>query len=356
MSGRDSRNDPDLGRTAQVQVVPEEGNRREPKASGSFAASSAPPRESQGWLASSELDRDTERRIAVKTSSEPVPSKATLTVMTGSATGQVFALDKPLTIGRSSTIEVSIADAGLSRKHAMVEPKDGEFILKDLGSTNGTYVRGKRLSEPVSLRSGDRFQLGPNIVLKFAVLDPVEEEMQRRLYESSTRDGLTTAYNRRYLHERLVAEIAHARRHKARLAVLMIDLDYFKQTNDAHGHVVGDAVLRGVAERLQRLIRLEDVLGRYGGEEFVILARGTDRADAARLGERVRAAIEALETKSKDTVVKVTASVGVASLVEVPDDGTPEDLVRVADERLYRAKNLGRNRVCSDDGEPTTPA
>jgi diguanylate cyclase (GGDEF)-like protein len=196
------------------------------------------------------------------------------------------------------------------------------------------------------LHHGDRIQLGPNVLFAFAIVDNREEELQRRLYESSTRDALTRTYNRKYFNERFVAEMAHARRHAAALSVVMLDIDGFKHINDAHGHLVGDRVLRVVAAQLIRLLRVEDVLARWGGEEFAILARSTPRDDAARLAERMRAVLEqlAIPTSAGGTL-RVTASFGIASLDEVANTEGPTELLGIADARLLSAKAAGKNCV-----------
>jgi diguanylate cyclase (GGDEF)-like protein len=212
-------------------------------------------------------------------------------------------------------------------------------------------VGGRRVEGRAELQSGDRIQIGPNLILRFAITDDAEEELQRRLYESSTRDSLTRAYNRKYLNERLLAEIAHARRHRTQLSLLMLDLDRFKEVNDSRGHLMGDMVLRVVASHLMRLIRLEDVLARYGGEEFVILVRSTHHKDAGKLGERVRSTVERLliTAPGGNKTISVTVSIGIASLAELPPEAGANDLLSTADARLYRAKAAGRNRVCLED-------
>jgi diguanylate cyclase (GGDEF)-like protein len=147
---------------------------------------------------------------------------------------------------------------------------------------------------------------------------------------------------------RIAAEVAHARRHATELGLLMFDIDEFKRTNDTHGHLVGDAVLRAVADRVTALIRLEDVFARFGGEEFVVLIRATGARDAVRLAERVRASMEAMTVRAEGAEVCVTISVGIASLAELPPDAAGKDLIALADMRLYRAKQEGRNRVCAE--------
>ena len=145
--------------------------------------------------------------------------------------------------------------------------------------------------------------------------------------------------------------LAPEHRDKSDIAVLMLDLDRFKEVNDAHGHLAGDMLLRVVSAHLSRLIRLEDVLARYGGEEFVILVRSTSHKDAGVLAERVRSTVALLQIKPPDasTTLTVTVSVGVASLSELSSEAGPTELLAMADARLYRAKVGGRNRVCMDD-------
>jgi diguanylate cyclase (GGDEF)-like protein len=290
----------------------------------------------------------TERAISVPRPA--VRDRANLTLLTGPSAGEVFTLGAAETIiGRDEDAQLRPVDAAISRRHArIVCLESGEYVLEDLDSTNGTFVG----SEPVTrrtLRSGEQVQLGPNVLYRFALTDEVEERLQRQLFESSIRDPLTLAYNRKYLTERLAAEVAHAHRHGTKLALLMLDLDDFKATNDRHGHLAGDAVLRHVSEAVAGLIRLEDVFARYGGEEFVVLTRGDGVQNAAQLAERLRRRIAEVSVAFEATVITVTVSIGVAELDELAKEAGSTDLIERADARLYRAKHLGRNRVaCSD--------
>jgi diguanylate cyclase (GGDEF)-like protein len=313
-----------------------------PESPGDPHARTEPPPDLESAATS---ERETEKALSV--AREPQKDLATLTVLTGFNSGQMFALDKPeIFLGRGTDADIWAEDPAVSRKHArIVKREGGRFVLDDLGSTNGTFVGGRRVDH-AELSSGDRLQLGPTLIMRFAYLDEAEREMQQRLYESSTRDALTRAFNRKYLGERLVAEVAHARRHRSELSLLMLDLDDFKETNDAYGHLVGDMVLRVVAARLARLIRVEDVLARYGGEEFVIVARDTSAEQAEALAERTRLEIERLVVRAKEAELHVTASIGVAALSELSTDAGAQELVALADVRLYRAKSAGRNRVC----------
>ena len=272
--------------------------------------------------------------------------RALLTVLTGLNAGQVFTLDvDETTIGRGREVQVRIEDVGISRAHSrIVRTMDGKFFLEDLKSTNGTFVSGRRI-ERVELHSADRLQVGPNVVLRFAILDEAEEQLAHQLYEASTKDALTKVYNRKYFVERLASEVAYAHRHKSPLSIILFDLDHFKKVNDTHGHLAGDVVLRVVAAQVQRTIRTEDVLARYGGEEFVVLARGIPHTNAIHFSERVRKAVERLTVPWEHVQMKATISIGVSSLSELPEGANGEAALHLADERLYRAKAGGRNRV-----------
>jgi diguanylate cyclase (GGDEF)-like protein len=254
--------------------------------------------------------------------------------------------DQETLIGRGKDCHVRLDDAGTSRNHArIVLAEDGRHLLEDLGSTNGTFVDGKRVQRQ-ELSSGDRIYIGPNIIISFAILDSQAVRLTHQMYESSVRDPLTRAHNRRYLVERLASEIAYARRHKTRLGLLLFDLDHFKRVNDTHGHLAGDEVLREIAALVSRMIRAEDVFARFGGEEFVVLVRGIEHTNVARFAERLRSAVERLEIPAESVVLHVTISVGFVSIEELPDDErTADGLLRTADERLYQAKTGGRNRT-----------
>jgi two-component system cell cycle response regulator len=300
-------------------------------------------------LGEEEQTRPTDAPIALS----PLPparhrTRATLTVVRGPQVGRVFAFrDRESVIGRGREAHMLIEDGGASRAHARVyETEEGSYVIEDLGSKNGTFVGGQRIQR-AELTSGDRIQLGPNVVMSFAILDAQAERLTQELYESSVRDPLTRAYNRRYLLERLVSEIAFARRHKSRLALLILDIDHFKTINDSYGHLAGDDVLRELANLVQRMIRTEDVFARLGGEEFVVVVRGISHANVGRFAERLRVAVSELQVFSEGTTLRLTVSVGFALLDELPEESRVADgMLRLADERLYRVKSGGRNGVC----------
>jgi diguanylate cyclase (GGDEF)-like protein len=151
--------------------------------------------------------------------------------------------------------------------------------------------------------------------------------------------------------QRLGAEIRFAERHAQPLALLMLDIDHFKQINDSHGHMIGDDVLRAIVGVLADTLRAEDVLARYGGEEFSVLVRGVSKENARMLGERLRREVEEMAlTKETGEALPLTISVGISmfpleNAADVPPERVGEKLIELADAALYRAKNAGRNRV-----------
>jgi len=162
------------------------------------------------------------------------------------------------------------------------------------------------------------------------------------LRESSTHDELTGLANRRLLATRLEREIARARRYDTDLALLMLDIDHFKQLNDRFGHPVGDAVLRDIAQVLEEGVRTVDTVARAGGEEFVVLLPRTDGDAASRVADKLRARIAAHDVDELDGKARITISLGVAVL----DAGeTADALLARADRALYDAKEAGRDRV-----------
>ncbi|HVH41144.1 MAG TPA: GGDEF domain-containing protein [Labilithrix sp.] len=312
----------------------------------------APPSSDTSWQTGhAATERTTDPAMSLSSLMPIGKDRATLTVTAGINAGQVYALDgMEHVIGRGTDADVWVEDGGVSRRHARITCQpDGRYFVEDLGSTNGTFIGSQRI-QVAEIRPGDRVQVGPHVTLRFQITDDAEEELQRRLYESSTRDALTRLYNRKYFTERLLAEVAYSRRHRVKLAVLLLDLDDFKATNDTYGHLAGDMVLRLVANQMSRVIRVEDLLARYGGEEFVILARTTGKTEAIRLGERIRDAIRELDIPvAPELSIRGTVSIGVAALPDVEPEGGPNELLALADARLYRAKAEGKNRVCATD-------
>ncbi len=186
--------------------------------------------------------------------------------------------------------------------------------------------------------------------LLFVLIERFIAELQRvKLYERIQRlaitDGLTGVYVRHHLVERLESEMDRSRRFGLQLSYLMIDIDYFKHFNDEFGHLVGDVVLKQVAQLIKKNVREVDFVGRYGGEEFGVGLVETDERTAFLVAERIRRAIAEKEFEAYGEKSSVSVSVGSATLY--PAMPTLSVLVDAADTALYQAKRLGRNRVCA---------
>jgi two-component system cell cycle response regulator len=169
--------------------------------------------------------------------------------------------------------------------------------------------------------------------------------LAQRLHESSTRDGLTRQLNRRAIYERLNEEMERSARYRGPLAVVLCDFDNFKEINDTFGHLAGDVALREGAAVLRRCLRTTDLLGRYGGEEFLAVLPQVDLDAGRQAAERLRRGLEEEAVEIGSVTVRITASFGVAARDELGADAGSDLLVSLADRRLYEAKAAGRNCV-----------
>jgi diguanylate cyclase (GGDEF)-like protein len=168
----------------------------------------------------------------------------------------------------------------------------------------------------------------------------------RRLEELATTDPLTRILNRRALADRLAIEMDRSRRYASQLAILLIDIDYFKRVNDTAGHLAGDEVLRQVASHVQSAVRTVDIVARYGGEEFVVILPETSPVGGKAFAERLRQGIEAHEFNVGSLEIRLTVSIGISTF-PAADITSADDLVARADAAMYRAKQDGRNQVRS---------
>lgn len=268
-------------------------------------------------------------------------TEACLVVIYGERLGErVTVREEPVVIGRGTDCDVRIRHRNISRRHCRIWQDDSRYWLEDLGSTNGTFINDKPVSQS-EISDGDHITIGQSI-LKFIGESSVEARYHAALYELATTDGLTGLYNRRHFLTVLDQEIARSRRHERTLSLLLLDMDHFKQINDEHGHPAGDQVLRQVAGLLRERIREDDVLARLGGEEFAVLATETNAEEAEKLADSLRQCIADAELNVEDKALKVTMSIGVAQL---RDDENSSSLMNDADQALYQAKSDGRDRV-----------
>lgn len=246
-------------------------------------------------------------------------------------------------VGRSTDADLSIDSDGVSRRHARILRTTGGWYLEDAASTNGTFLNQLPVVGAKRLQDGDLVRFG-DVILKFFAGVNVEAAYHEEIYQRSVLDGLTQVHNRRFFEDFLARELSRRNRHGNALALIMMDIDHFKRINDTYGHPTGDIVLKALARRLTERLRREDLLARYGGEEFVCVLTETPRHGAAELAEALRRVVELESIPCGPAPVQVTISLGVSAT----DDRArvaAETLIEEADQRLYTAKQSGRNRV-----------
>lgn len=253
-------------------------------------------------------------------------------------------LDRSETVfGRVGELDVTLDDRSVSRRHAAIERVGSLYIITDLGSTNGTFVNGERV-DTQTLRCGDRVRLGDQI-FKFLEADGIEAQYHSLMLDSVSRDPLTGAFNKRYFTE-ILDRLAGDAKSAEPLSLILLDVDHFKSVNDTHGHLVGDDVLKELVRRLTETLRSEEILARFGGEEFAILLPAA--SNAASTAERCRTAICMAPFETQIGQLAVTISLGVAT--RTPAFSSAE-LIGASDAALYQAKANGRNRVCFEESE-----
>ncbi len=288
------------------------------------------------------------RDVETTPSETSTPSPLYFIMLMGGIPGAMLQLSAAGTrIGRAADNSLQLPDASISRYHAMLgQDETGQLRLTDLGSTNGTFVNGKRLPDrtPVPLKDGDRVQFGTSIVVKFVRPDPCEERFQHEMFERSVRDSLTGLYNRGYFLSEVGLLSSRSALHGLGLAILMVDVDHFKRINDTFGHDTGDRVLREVANILRSSMRGDDLVARFGGEEFVAALPVAAPDLAAERAERIRANLADRQIMVGGKTICMTASIGVS----YAPAGRPHSvmaMISAADRGLYQAKSSGRDRV-----------
>ncbi len=276
--------------------------------------------------------------------------------MNGPNPGRRYVITAETTlIGRSSACDISVGQEAttVSNRHAEVVQREANtLVVRDLGSTNGTFVNGRAVQEQ-ELANNDLVHVG-DFIFKVLLGSDVETAYHEEMYRLLTRDTLTQLYNKRYLQECMDRELRRALRHNTSLSIAVFDMDHFKEINDEHGHVVADQVLQRLSDRLFQVLRHSDVPARYGGDEFVMLLPELDVTSAAFVAERLRRLISKTPFLVDGIEVQATISVGVADYRECDVSLTPGDdpvdayalaLFHMADQRLLKAKAEGKNRV-----------
>jgi diguanylate cyclase (GGDEF)-like protein len=269
--------------------------------------------------------------------------QALLLVLSGPRLGNRTVLsDAAIEIGRGSNSGLVLDADSVSRRHAKIEPMGAGHRLTDLDSTNGTYVNGLRIKEHL-LKDGDRLQIG-KALLKYLAGGNIEGAYHEEVQRLMSFDALTGVHNKRHFDENLRVALSTAQGNPVSLIVL--DIDHFKRVNDTHGHMAGDAVLCATANVVRETASADYLFARVGGEEFAVLCTNTSLATAKACAERIRVAVARNAPSFEEKSLSVTVSLGLAEF-EPGSGEEPEALYGRADEKLYQAKDGGRNRVCA---------
>jgi len=272
-----------------------------------------------------------------------VESECCIVQIHGPELGKKYTLQEhEFNIGREEGNHIMVDLDNVSRRHAKIICRQQRMFVKDLGSTNGTYLNDQEVTYETLLRSGDLIKVG-GAVFKFLTGDNVELLYHETIYTLTIVDGLTGVNNKRYFLEFLEREMGRCHRFGRSLSLIMLDLDHFKRLNDTHGHLAGDYVLRELAQTIKRMVRKEQCFARFGGEEFALVIP-EDGPDKVRLlADKLRSTIEEKRSSFESELIPVTLSLGVADMT--PDMVDPLQFIKVADANLYRAKKSGRNQV-----------
>lgn len=256
--------------------------------------------------------------------------------------GSLISLDQDETVfGRDTVCDYEVADEFSSRRHISIRWQKNDCILRDLGSTNGTFVNDFRVKTH-KLQHGDKIHFGTQI-FKFLNSDNVEATYHEAVFQMMTVDALTKTYNRRYFEDLFQREASRSTRHQRSLGLLIIDIDKFKEVNDTYGHLVGDEILAAVSHRIASRIRKDEVLARIGGEEFGVTLVETTKHSLDLVGQQLCQIVADEPFQTSKGVIPITVSIGGG----FADGKTQIDchrLYELADTNLYLAKDMGRNQ------------
>lgn len=269
-----------------------------------------------------------------------------LVIIYGPSLGKRIPLSgSELVVGRDPANEVVLELDNVSRRHCRLRVRDGEVTVADLGSTNGTWVNDTEVTPPREqpLRSGDLLKVG-GVIFKFLQAGNIEALYHEEIYRTIILDGLTGVHTKRYFLEFLDREMARCARYGRPLSLLLFDVDHFKRVNDQWGHLAGDSVLRELAGIVRnRMIRKEELVARWGGEEFAVVLPESGPTKVRIFAEKLRAMVAAHPFTFEGRRIPVTVSVGVADMTAEMTE--PAQFLRATDQKLYAAKHAGRNCV-----------
>ncbi len=273
-------------------------------------------------------------------------SESCLVQIHGPDLGKKYIIDNEegLTVGREDGNTIVVDLDNVSRRHAMVSNKDGKYFVKDLGSTNGTYLNDAEIHEEQPLRTGDLVKVG-GAIFKFLSGGNIETQYHEEIYSLTISDGLTQIHNKRFFLEFLEREMGRCHRYNRSLSLIMFDIDHFKSINDTNGHLAGDYVLRELSATIKPRVRKEECFARYGGEEFAVVMPEAGGDNARKFAEKIRKMVEEHHFSFENKPIRVTVSLGVADLTGEMTE--PLQFIKIVDQNLYKAKKSGRNKVVS---------
>ncbi len=274
------------------------------------------------------------------------PISACLVVIAGSNIGHQHQITiSQSMIGRSMNADIQIDDESASRDHAFIVRDNSGYRIRDNASKNGCFLNDDRVDD-CYLHDGDLLRIGGTI-FKFLSGNNIEQAYHEELFNLAKVDGLTNIFNRRHFGFSLENEIDRARRYNRELSLMLIDIDHFKHINDTLGHRAGDCILKELAQIIVSRSRRVDCVCRFGGEEFAIILPEVDIMGAFRFAVMLKDTVAGHTFMFEQHQIHITISIGVSDNMEC--DQCPDELIEVADRRLYLAKERGRNRVVSAD-------
>lgn len=280
--------------------------------------------------------------MSIMTSS-PRRMRACLVQYNGQNLGKRFPLDlTQMILGRSPRVSIVVNDKSVSRIHAQAYRNGTRIDLEDLDSVNGTFINDLKIEQRKILKDGDFIRLG-TVLFKYFAHDNIESIFHDKIYRMSTIDAGTSTFNKKYLMETLESEFKYSKSYNQPLSIIYFDLDFFKKVNDTYGHSTGDYVLKETANLISTLLGKDDILCRYGGEEFVIIQPGTDKKNSMELAEKIRLSMENNVFNYDNKEIRQNISAGVSQRTNEMDNLT--ELLNDADQKLYYSKSHGRNKV-----------
>ena len=267
---------------------------------------------------------------------------ACLIQYSGTNLGRRYVLgSKQMIIGRADNADIIINEKSISRQHARCSLNGPNLEIVDLNSSNGTFVNDVKIKTKHILVDGDIVRIG-KILLKYFAINNIEKSFHDKIYQMATIDAGTQIFNKKYVLESLEKYFNYSKSNNKTLSCIFFDLDHFKKVNDTYGHDAGDYILKESAKLVGKCIRKEDIFGRIGGEEFVIVLPATDAKTAYDLAERIRKKISKHPFKHGKQKINQTISLGISQMRG--SMSSSKDLLVDADKKLYKAKANGRNR------------